>query len=196
MEYPVMYVFAGNNGSGKSSFRNIIGEKLGIQVNVDPDSLGRKYKSHKDMRAGRETLLLVEKYIESQTTFSMETTLSSKISLKQIRKAKDKGYKIVIYYLGLSDITINLKRISQRVERGGHHIPTGIVLRRSDRTVKNLITIMDIVDEIYLVDNTSLNAHIFAKITVGHKEVDAISEEIPQWAEPILNNFNKMYEKD
>ena len=97
---PVMYIFAGNNGSGKSSFRNIIGEKLGIQVNIDPDSLGRKYNSHKDMKAGREALLLVEKYIDTETTFSMETTLSSKISLKQIAKAKNKGYKIVIYYLG------------------------------------------------------------------------------------------------
>lgn len=195
MKNPVMYVFAGNNGSGKSSFRNIIGEKLGIQVNIDPDSLGRKYDSHKDMRAGREALLLVEKYIEAQTTFSMETTLSSKISVKQIKRAKDRGFKIVIYYLGVSDITINLKRISQRVERGGHDIPTATVLRRSNRTLKNLITIVGTVDEVYLVDNTSLNAHIFIKIDVKNKKVDVISEEVPQWADPILNNFNKLHEK-
>lgn len=116
------------------------------------------------MKAGREALLLVEKYIDTETTFSMETTLSSKISLKQIAKAKNKGYKIVIYYLGLSDITINLKRISQRVERGGHDIPINTVIRRSGRTVKNLITIMEIVDEVYLVDNTSLHAYIFEKL--------------------------------
>src|SRR5699024_8922311 len=145
------------------------------------------------MKAGREALLLVEKYIDTETTFSMETTLSSKISLKQIAKAKNKGYKIVIYYLGLSDITINLKRISQRVERGGHDIPINTVIRRSGRTVKNLITIMEIVDEVYLVDNTSLHAYIFAKINMKNKKIDVISEKIPQWANSIFSHFNKLY---
>lgn len=38
---PVMYVFAGNNGSGKSTIRNLIIDRLGINVNIDPDVLAR-----------------------------------------------------------------------------------------------------------------------------------------------------------
>lgn len=36
---PIMYVFAGNNGSGKSTIRNLIVDRLGIGVNIDPDAI-------------------------------------------------------------------------------------------------------------------------------------------------------------
>ncbi|WP_373692462.1 hypothetical protein [Cohnella silvisoli] len=32
---PIMYVFAGNNGSGKSTIRNLIVDRLGISVNIE-----------------------------------------------------------------------------------------------------------------------------------------------------------------
>lgn len=38
-ENPIMFVFAGNNGSGKSTIRNLIIEKIGIETNIDPDSI-------------------------------------------------------------------------------------------------------------------------------------------------------------
>lgn len=37
-----MFVFAGNNGSGKSTIRNLIVDRLGVSVNIDPDALARK----------------------------------------------------------------------------------------------------------------------------------------------------------
>ncbi|MGG3856307.1 hypothetical protein ABET36_18415, partial [Caldifermentibacillus hisashii] len=39
---PMFYVFAGNNGSGKSTFRNLIVDKIGIDINIDPDAIARK----------------------------------------------------------------------------------------------------------------------------------------------------------
>ncbi|WP_338325893.1 hypothetical protein [Paenibacillus luteus] len=38
---PIMYVFAGNNGSGKRTIRNLIVDQLGISMNIDPDALVR-----------------------------------------------------------------------------------------------------------------------------------------------------------
>src|SRR5699024_337573 len=39
---PTMYVFAGNNGSGKSTIRNLLIDKLGIEINIDADSIARR----------------------------------------------------------------------------------------------------------------------------------------------------------
>jgi predicted ABC-type ATPase len=57
---PIMYVFAGNNGSGKSTIRNLIVDRLGISVNIDPDALARGIDSvHPESRkvsAGKEAI--------------------------------------------------------------------------------------------------------------------------------------------
>ncbi|WP_338125060.1 hypothetical protein [Paenibacillus dendritiformis] len=37
----VIYVFAGNNGSGKSTIRDLIVDILGFSMNIDPDALAR-----------------------------------------------------------------------------------------------------------------------------------------------------------
>lgn len=39
---PSFYVFAGNNGSGKSTFRNLIIDKIGIDINIDADAIARR----------------------------------------------------------------------------------------------------------------------------------------------------------
>ncbi|MEC0125538.1 hypothetical protein [Paenibacillus pabuli] len=40
-----MFVFAGNNGSGKSTIRNLIIDRIGTNVNIDPDALARRINS-------------------------------------------------------------------------------------------------------------------------------------------------------
>jgi predicted ABC-type ATPase len=59
---PIMYVFAGNNGSGKSTIRNLIVDRLGISVNIDPDALARGIDSvHPESRkisAGKASIQL------------------------------------------------------------------------------------------------------------------------------------------
>ncbi|WP_217283038.1 MFS transporter [Paenibacillus alginolyticus] len=61
---PIMYIFAGNNGSGKSTIRNLIVDRLGISVNIDPDALARGMDSiHPESRfalsASRNQVLMI-----------------------------------------------------------------------------------------------------------------------------------------
>ena len=36
---PIFFVFAGSNGSGKSTLRSLIIDKIGLDINIDPDEL-------------------------------------------------------------------------------------------------------------------------------------------------------------
>lgn len=90
---PKMYVFSGNNGSGNTRYRQAIWDQLGVSVNLDPDALARKYGTEKDMKAGKEAIRLIGECISTKTSFTMETTLSSKLSLKQIKEAKRVGLR-------------------------------------------------------------------------------------------------------
>lgn len=57
---PIFFVFAGNNGSGKSTFRNLIIDKIGVEINIDPDAIARRMDSEnpesKRVTAGKEVI--------------------------------------------------------------------------------------------------------------------------------------------
>ena len=61
---PIIYVFAGNNGSGKSTIRNLIIDRLGISVNIDPDALARSIDADqpesRKISAGKKGFSLLE----------------------------------------------------------------------------------------------------------------------------------------
>jgi predicted ABC-type ATPase len=71
-----MFVFAGNNGSGKSTIRNLLIDKLGISVNIDPDALARRIdRDNPDRRkvsAGKEAIKLARDCIKNRRDFSVE----------------------------------------------------------------------------------------------------------------------------
>src|SRR5699024_4859686 len=113
---PMFYVFAGNNGSGKSTIRNLLIDKIGVDIKIDPES--------KRVSAGKEVIKSVYKHIKEGTDFSIETTLAGGNAIRQIQKAKEQGYKITMFYVALDDVTQNINRVAMRVKNGGHDIPT------------------------------------------------------------------------
>lgn len=73
---PMFYVFAGNNGSGKSTFRNLIVDKIGIDINIDPDAIARKIDPEnpetRRLEAGKEVIKSVYQYIKEVRIFQLK----------------------------------------------------------------------------------------------------------------------------
>ncbi|SDJ14208.1 zeta toxin family protein [Alteribacillus bidgolensis] len=99
---PMMYIFAGNNGSGKSTLRNLLIDKLGIDINIDPDSIARRLNPQapetKQFAAGKAAVKLVYECIEEEKSFSIETTLAGKNAIHQMIKAKERGFEVLFIY--------------------------------------------------------------------------------------------------
>lgn len=53
-----LYVFAGNNGSGKSTFRSLILDKMDSDINVDTDLIAKNMKlnhvNNPQIKAGKK----------------------------------------------------------------------------------------------------------------------------------------------
>src|SRR5690625_955519 len=117
-QQPIMYVFTGNNGSGKST--------------IDPDTIARRIDPNapdkKRFSAGKEAVKLIYECINEKKSFSIETTLGGKNAIRQMQKAKKNGFEISMFYIGLKDVHQNIKRIALHVKNGGPHIPTTDVL--------------------------------------------------------------------
>lgn len=188
---PMFYVFAGNNGSGKSTIRNLLIDKIGVDINIDPDAIARRIDSvnpeTKRVSAGKEVIKSVYKHIKEGTDFSIETTLSGGNAIRQMLKAKKQGYKITMFYVALDDVTQNINRVAMRVKNGGHDIPTEDILRRNKTSFEQLYRYAHITDTLVMIDNSLDDGKIILEINNGFITFEA--DYLPEWALPIKEQF-------
>ena len=91
--------------------------------------------------------------LEKGINFTQETTLSGRFTLKTIQRARELNYFIRLYYVGVNTAEESLKRIKNRVEKGGHDIPSDDVIRRYSKRFDDLTAVLPYCDEVYLYDN-------------------------------------------
>ena len=93
-------IIAGVNGAGKSTLYETLDE-LKEMPRVNTDEIVKTLGDWRDasilMAAGKQAVRLLNQYIEEGVTFNQETTLCGKAILKNIKKAKEKGYCCLLY---------------------------------------------------------------------------------------------------
>ncbi|SER93055.1 Predicted ABC-type ATPase [Gracilibacillus ureilyticus] len=190
---PIFFVFAGNNGSGKSTIRNLIIDKIGMDINIDPDAISRridpKNPEKNRVSAGKEVIKSVNKYIKEGKDFSIETTLGGKNAIKQVQKAKEIGYEITMFYVALNNVLQNIERVAIRVKNGGHHIPTEDIMRRNKTSFEHLYDYAYMIDNLVLIDNSEEDGEIVLEVNNGFMTFEATY--LPEWAYPVLQQFEK-----
>ncbi|MBO5835613.1 MAG: hypothetical protein J6R12_06195 [Bacteroidales bacterium] len=86
--------------------------------------------------------------------FTIETVLSDKRKLEYIKWAKTLGYRIYLYFVSTKDVQINIERVAQRVNQGGHDVPKEKIERRYIKSLENLYDTVKLCDRAYLFDNS------------------------------------------
>lgn len=157
----VVYVIAGPNGTGKTTFatrflpeiadcRNFINADL-IAKGLSPFNVDAAA-----MQAGRLFLENIREQVRRGADFGFETTLSGLGYIKLFEELKRKDYVLNLYYLWIPGVPLALKRIADRVRLGGHNVPSEIVRRRFAKGLNNLFEIyMELVDYCAIFDNSS-----------------------------------------
>ena len=130
-----IYILAGPNGAGKTTFAKVLlPHTLQIKdfVNADLIAAGLSpFAPEKEaLQAGKLMLKQIDKLVEQELSFCLETTLAGRAYIPKIVKWQSKGYKVHLFFLSLPDAKMAIKRVSIRVSQGGHHIPNDVVKRR------------------------------------------------------------------
>jgi len=143
---PTLYIIAGPNGVGKTTFANryLPDEARQLEfVNADliakglspfdPDSVS--------IEAGKIALKRIRELIAQRAGFTWETTMSGRTAVGWLREARESGYSLKAYFLWVRhpETTINL--IRQRVTEGGHNIAEEVSRRRFFKTIQNFFSI-------------------------------------------------------
>ncbi len=139
-----LYIIAGANGSGKSTFAKELlkCERLDF---LNADDLAKKLSPHDiekvKIAAGKELFKQLDKVLQNGDSFAIETTLSGSVHVKTIARAKAAGYKVILIYVFLDNPEMCIARIKGRVKSGGHFIPDDDVRRRYRRSFHNFETV-------------------------------------------------------
>lgn len=165
---PQFWIVAGPNGVGKTTyaFRHIKAVSGSTRfVNLDEIARGLSPldPSMEQQRAGRVALELTRSLIAERRSFSIETTLSGKTHLRTIAAAHEAGFAVNLLYFLIASPEIALARIARRVSEGGHDVAEVDVRRRFSRSIENLPTYIDAVDQWRVFDNATLRPKAVAE---------------------------------
>lgn len=175
MNNKILYIIAGANGSGKSTLASELLPAEQLEY-LNADDIAKEICPNNiesvKIKAGKIVLEKLSVLLNKQKSFAIETTLSGKIHLKIIKKAKELGYKIILIYSYLPSPLMCENRIKIRVLNGGHNIPKEDIVRRFYRSKQNFISIYkNIVDEWNIFYNGSTEYILIAKSINGRVEI-------------------------
>lgn len=174
---PKLYIIAGPNGSGKTTFAkeflphyvhcpNFINADL-IASGLSPFSpeLAR-------IKAGRLLLKQIEEHLEKKVDFAFESTLAGRSYASLITRMRQKGYSVSIFYLWLPDVLLARERIRQRVKEGGHDISDVDIKRRFERSRINFQEIYrNLCDSWIIFDNAGPKPIEIARLSNGEIKI-------------------------
>ena len=156
---PEIIVFAGPNGSGKTTITRMA-KTVGVYINADDI---KKSSLCSDLEAAVKAEELREDMLNKSMDFTFETVLSTDRNLKLLKKAKDNGFFIRCIYVLTSDYKINIARVGMREFMGGHTVPKDKIKSRYYKALKLIPQLVEICDIVHIYDNTIIPFRIFKK---------------------------------
>lgn len=182
-------LIAGVNGTGKSSLRGVLeGQGIILGHIIDADMIA-KQNGFNAIKAGKQAINEIDRCLNNNISFTQETTLSGRRVLRTIRQARKQGYYISLFYVGLNTVDESIRRIENRVKKGGHNIPSEDVKRRFNNRFETLIEVLAYCDEVTFYDNENgfvkvaeMRNNIF-RYTNGYR---------PEWIIRLSETINKI----
>ncbi|MEE4240348.1 MAG: AAA family ATPase [Desulfopila sp.] len=184
-----LWVLAGGNGAGKSTFYQHYLSRYGIKF-VNADLIARTMDPDHPERLSYEAAMLAtemrENMIAQGESFCFETVFSHPAKIDFIAMAKTRGYTVILVYIHLSDPGLNEARVYQRTLEGGHDVPADKIRSRIPKTMNNIKTTLPLVDEAWILDNSSGQNRFQQVIIIRQGCWERKVELLPDWVMGLL----------
>ncbi|WP_445737567.1 zeta toxin family protein [Mariniflexile sp.] len=117
--------------------------------------------------------------IAQNKSFSFETVRSHTSKIDEISNMVTQGYTAYLYFICTDSPDVNVSRVTNRVEKGGHEVPKDKIITRYYRTLDNLYLALPYCYRAYLFDNSGKPQVLIAEIYKGIMELK--TEKLPNW---------------
>jgi predicted ABC-type ATPase len=141
---PTIYLIAGCNGVGKTTFAKTFLPREAkclnfLNADLIAQGLSPLNARAAAMKAGRLLLAEFHTFLRRHETFAFESTLSGTTYVGMLKQAKRQGFRLYLHYLWLPTPAIAIARVRERVKKGGHDVPESEVRRRFGRSLRHFV---------------------------------------------------------
>jgi predicted ABC-type ATPase len=102
--------------------------------------------------------------LEEGKTFTFETVMSSRDKVDFMKEARNRGYRVYLYFVATDDPEINLDRVSRRVMQGGHPVPTDKIRKRYRESIDLMTEACEVAHRAYIFDNSGSRHKLLVEI--------------------------------
>ena len=191
---PVLIIIAGPNGSGKTTITSQImhHEWLENSVYINPDQVAQErfgdWNSAEAVRQAAEYCAdWRERCLADGQSMIFETVFSADDKLDFIRRAKQAGFFVRLFFVCTESPMINAARIAGRVMKGGHDVPIAKIISRYQKSIINCKMATNIADRVYIYDNSvdGQEARILFRFADG-TIIKRYTDDIPLWTQVLM----------
>jgi predicted ABC-type ATPase len=187
---PQLWILAGANGAGKSTFFQLALEPRGSKL-INADVIAKIIHPEHPESVSYQAAGIADKIrtalLQQETSFCFESVFSHPSKIDFIAKAKGLGYEVILVYLHLATSQLNEARVRQRVLQGGHDVPVEKIHNRIPRTMRYVATALPLTDEARLLDN-SFRDDPFRQVAIIRKgRIVWAADPLPVWARQMLS---------
>jgi len=186
-----LWVLAGGNGAGKSTFYRTQLEPLGLPF-INADVLAKEiYPQSPEEHSYAAAKLATEmrfQLLNEGRSFCFETVFSHPSKIDFVAQAKALGYEIILVFIHLEALALNQARIMQRVNEGGHNVPADKVAARIPRLLVNIKKTLPLCDRAYILDNSSFDKPLQQVAVITNNKIHK-KMSLPSWASDLLSDY-------
>ena len=178
---PLVIAIAGPNGAGKSTFYETQLSEFGLRF-VNADNLARQLDLD-PYKAAAAADRVRRELAQMRASFVFETVFSDPVGDKVnfLKSLEADGYQVVLCYIGISSADVSDQRVSIRVSKGGHDVPSGKIQERYARTLSNLKLAIEQLGDVRVFDNDNLDYPYRLVARCAYGSVMELGRPMPEW---------------
>ena len=129
--------------------------------------------------------LLRNELLDASKKITFETVMSHPSKIAFLRKAKQKGYRVYLYFVSTESPLINVNRVEQRVKLGGHPVRKDKIESRYYKSLSLLKEAIEVSYRAFIFDNSGKETKLILEVFKGEK-ITFHQSEIPKWVEHYI----------
>ncbi len=197
-------VACGTNGAGKSSIvQPYLAATGGAYFNPDDYTralvkagLSQQDANGRAWQRGFEQLVTA---IDDDYDYAFETTLGGHAIALQLMRALAMKRELILLYVGLDSVDLHLRRVRERVARGGHDIAEEAIRRRYEDSRKNLMWFIGTAATVRVWDNSvhsqdgrPTGAREVFTVRGGRLKASQKVESVPAWTTALVARARRL----